>query len=166
MPEDDNVLSWIRFFSGKKAEDFQTMANDTDNEYINEACQTLFELSADEKKRLEYEAREKAIRDYNAGMNYARKQGIAEGKAQGIAEGKAQGIAEGKAQGIAEGKAQGIAEGKAQGITEGKAQGKEDYIRQLIHTWSLQHRPVSEMAELLNIPEDRVLQIQAEDGAY
>ena len=39
---------------------------------------TLFELSADEKKRLEYEAREKAIRDYNTQMKSAEQRGRTE----------------------------------------------------------------------------------------
>ena len=39
---------------------------------------TLFELSADEKKRLEYEAREKAIRDYNKQMKSAEQRGRTE----------------------------------------------------------------------------------------
>ena len=38
----------------------------------------LFELSADEKKRLEYEAREKAIRDYNTQMKSAEQRGRTE----------------------------------------------------------------------------------------
>ena len=33
--------------------------------YIGKAYECLTKLSADEEKRLEYEAREKAIRDYN-----------------------------------------------------------------------------------------------------
>ena len=45
------------------------------NEYMEEAVNTLFELSADEKKRLEYEAREKAIRDYNTQMQSAEQRG-------------------------------------------------------------------------------------------
>ena len=40
---------------------------------------TLFELSADEKKRLEYEAREKAIRDYNTQMKSAEQRGVEHG---------------------------------------------------------------------------------------
>ena len=48
------------------------------NEYIEEAVNTLFELSADEKKRLEYEAREKAIRDYNTQMKSAEQRGRTE----------------------------------------------------------------------------------------
>ena len=49
------------------------------NEYMEEAVNTLFELSADEKKRLEYEAREKAIRDYNTQMQSAERRGIERG---------------------------------------------------------------------------------------
>lgn len=45
------------------------------NEYLDEAYKTLIELSADDKKRLEYEAREKAIRDYNSQMENAEKRG-------------------------------------------------------------------------------------------
>ena len=72
----------MEFFSGKTQEDFETMAKQ--NEYMEEAVNTLFELSADEKKRLEYEAREKAIRDYNSQMNSARQSGLADGIEQGI----------------------------------------------------------------------------------
>ncbi|MCD8397710.1 MAG: hypothetical protein LUD12_11125, partial [Lachnospiraceae bacterium] len=88
--------------SGKKVEDFQTMANK--NEYIDEAYNTLVNLSADEQKRLEYEAREKAIRDYNAAISYAQKQGLK----QGIEQGLKQGIEQGMEQGVEIGEARGI----------------------------------------------------------
>ncbi|MCD8347711.1 MAG: Rpn family recombination-promoting nuclease/putative transposase, partial [Lachnospiraceae bacterium] len=102
VPEDDNVISWMRFFSGKKVEDFQTMANK--NEYIGEAYNTLVNLSADEQKRLEYEAREKALRDYNAAISYAQKQG----EARGMEIGETRGIEIGEARGIEIGKTHGI----------------------------------------------------------
>ena len=44
--------------------------------YMQEAYDMLEQMSADERKRLEYEAREKAIRDYNTQMYSVRKQGI------------------------------------------------------------------------------------------
>ncbi|MCD8218376.1 MAG: Rpn family recombination-promoting nuclease/putative transposase [Clostridiales bacterium] len=59
-----SVYEWMRFFSGKSRKEFDDMAQ-TD-EYIGEACEELKKLSADERKRLEYEAREKALRDYNS----------------------------------------------------------------------------------------------------
>ena len=46
------------------------------SEYIKKAYEDLTRISADEEKRLEYEAREKAIRDYNTQMYSVRKQGI------------------------------------------------------------------------------------------
>ena len=73
---DESVIQWMEFFSGKTQEEFKTMAKQ--NEYIEEAVNTLFELSADEKKRLEYEAREKAIRDYNTQMKSAEQRGRTE----------------------------------------------------------------------------------------
>ena len=44
--------------------------------YMQEAYDMLEQMSADERKRLEYEAREKAIRDYNTQMYSVRKQRI------------------------------------------------------------------------------------------
>lgn len=74
---DKSIIRWMEFFSGKTREDFETMAKC--NEYMEEAVNTLFELSADEKKRLEYEAREKAIRDHNTQMYSAEQRGLERG---------------------------------------------------------------------------------------
>ncbi len=41
------------------------------DEYIREAYDTLVKMSADEKKQMEYEAREKALRDYQSQMQSA-----------------------------------------------------------------------------------------------
>lgn len=63
----------------------------TDNA-MEKSYPNLFQLSADEKKRLEYEVRKKALRDYNSQMKSAKQ----EGRAEGIALGRTQGFAEGK----------------------------------------------------------------------
>lgn len=65
----------------KNREEFNRMRGE--NEYIDEACNELFKLSADDKKRLEYEQREKAIRDYHSQLNSARRQGEREGEERG-----------------------------------------------------------------------------------
>ena len=59
--------------------------------YIGSAYQTLQAISQDGEKRMEYEAREKAIRDYNAGMMEAEERGIAIGEERGKKEGKKEG---------------------------------------------------------------------------
>ena len=51
--------------------------------YINEAYEVLQKLSADERKKLEYEARQKAIRDYNSQMSSSFKNGEARGEKRG-----------------------------------------------------------------------------------
>ena len=60
------------------------------NPYIGSAYQHLQLISQDKKKRLEYEAREKAVRDYNQGMLEAREEGLQEGMEQGIEQGTEQ----------------------------------------------------------------------------
>lgn len=54
------------------------------NEYINEAYQILKNISADDRKRIEYESREKAIRDYNHLIYMAKKEGMEAGIDKGI----------------------------------------------------------------------------------
>ena len=81
LPKDvktgDDIITWMKFFSGKSRKEFEDMAKT--NEYIDEAYDTLRKLSADDIERMQYEAREKAIRDYNSQMNSARRSGLREG---------------------------------------------------------------------------------------
>ena len=58
------------------------------NEYLDEAYKTLLNLSADEQKRLEYEAREKALKDYNTQISSAEKRGLKAGKELGFKAGE------------------------------------------------------------------------------
>ncbi|MGO5551326.1 PD-(D/E)XK nuclease family transposase [Lachnospiraceae bacterium LCP19S3_B12] len=81
IPEGDDVMMWMRFFSGRRREDFERMAKM--NEYLDEAYGMLLVLSADEKKRLEYEARERALRDFNTQMYSAEKRGEMRGEKRG-----------------------------------------------------------------------------------
>lgn len=50
------------------------------DEYIDEAYELLKKMSADDRKRLEYEAREKAVRDYNTQMKSSLERGINQGE--------------------------------------------------------------------------------------
>lgn len=71
-----DLMQWMRFLNGKRREDFEKMAKK--NSCFDEAYKELDKLSADEKKRLEYEARQKAIRDRDilikTGENRGRKE--------------------------------------------------------------------------------------------
>ena len=90
-PEEKNetsLLQWMRFLGGKTRKDFEEMAKK--NSELEEAYDVLDKLSADEKKRLEYETRQRAIRDYNIGMLTAERRGIENGRKIGIEEGRAE----------------------------------------------------------------------------
>ena len=69
------------------------------DEYIGEVYRELEKLSADEKAKLEYEAREKAIRDYNSQMSSALRRGMQRGMEKGMKQGMEQGMEQGIEQG-------------------------------------------------------------------
>ena len=99
--DETSLLQWMRFLGGKTRKDFEEMAKK--NSELEEAYDVLDKLSADEKKRLEYETRQRAIRDYNIGMLTAERRGIEAGRKIGTEEGKVEGRAEGREEGRAEG---------------------------------------------------------------
>ena len=56
----------------------------TKNTYIQSAYKTLQVITQDDQKRMEYEARQKALRDYNQGMLEAEERGEKRGREEGI----------------------------------------------------------------------------------
>ena len=73
-----DILLWAKFISAEKEEEFDMLA--TKNPYIKSAYDHLQVISQDKKKRLEYELREKAIRDHNQMMYEAEQRGIEQGR--------------------------------------------------------------------------------------
>ena len=91
LKEDSSDIElWGRFISAERKEDFDMLAEK--NMYIGSAYQHLQVISQDEEKRLEYEARVKAIRDYNQVMLEAEQRGRVEGEAIGETRGMEQGM--------------------------------------------------------------------------
>lgn len=81
---ESDLLQWMRFLGGKSREEFKKMAEK--KTCFEEAYDVLDKLSADEIKRLEYEAREKAIKDYNTQMWSAENRGLQKGREEGREE--------------------------------------------------------------------------------
>ncbi len=79
--DSDNILLWAKFINAERKEEFDMVADK--NPYIESAYQTLQVISQNKEKRLEYEAREKAIRDHNQFLLEARQKGRAEGREMG-----------------------------------------------------------------------------------
>lgn len=86
------LLNWARFINAETKEEFERVAKT--NPYIGRAYEELERISADEEKRLEYEARQKAIRDHNHLMKVNLEAGCRQGLEEGRAEGKAEAIME------------------------------------------------------------------------
>ena len=83
------LLKWARFINAERKEDLEMIAK-TDK-FLGTAYEALTNLSADEKKRLEYEAREKAIRDHHHQMKSNWNAGHEQGLNQGIEQGEKSG---------------------------------------------------------------------------
>lgn len=76
------LLKWARFIHGETKEEFEMIAK-TDP-CIGKAYEELLRMSADEEKRREYEARQKAILDHNYLMRINWEDGFAQGEVKGI----------------------------------------------------------------------------------
>lgn len=79
--DNDNILLWAKFINAERKEDFDMLAEK--DPYIGSAYQQLQIISQDKQKRLEYEAREKAIRDHNQLLFEAEQRGELRGEQRG-----------------------------------------------------------------------------------
>lgn len=90
LKEDYTELElWAKFINAERKEEFDMLAEK--NPYIDSAYKQLQVISQDKQKRLEYEAREKAVRDYNQGLYEAEQRGIEIGEQRGIEIGEQRG---------------------------------------------------------------------------
>ena len=96
--DSSDILLWAKFINAEKKEEFDMLA--AKNPYIQSAYKQLQLISQDKTKRLEYEAREKAIRDYNQLMYEAEERGVQRGTEQGRKQGLKEGLQQGIQQGI------------------------------------------------------------------
>ena len=78
------LLKWARFFNAEKKEEFEMVAK-TDP-HIQKAYDQLLYMSGNEEKRLLYEARQKAINDYNTQMYSNWHNGYSEGEEKKLIE--------------------------------------------------------------------------------
>lgn len=79
------VLNWAQFFNSETREELEMFAKSDD--YVQKAYDKLVNISADEQKRLEYEEREKALRDRSIIIISGREQGMEQGRTMGRMEG-------------------------------------------------------------------------------
>jgi predicted transposase/invertase (TIGR01784 family) len=91
--EESLLLYWLRLFKAQRLEEYEMLA--AKNPTIGKTVDILKRLSADDKARMAYEAREKVRRDELARINDARNSGKKEGKREAQLEFARNLIAEG-----------------------------------------------------------------------
>lgn len=82
LPKDfdknNSILLWAKFINAESEEEFLMVAKE--NSYIEEAYHQLTVISQDKEKRLQYEARQKAIWDHNTFLFEAEQRGEERGQ--------------------------------------------------------------------------------------
>lgn len=142
-PEDqseDGIIRWMRFLRGKSRKEFEEMAKK--DEYIEEAYNELKKLSLDEQKRLEYELRQKAVRDHNMMMKSAEKRGLEIGEKRGLEIGEKR--------------------GEKRGIEIGKKQGERIALKRIVENQMKAGKTAEETAELLGLDPQEVKELTEE----
>lgn len=76
------LLNWAQFFNAETREELEMFAKS--DRYVQKAYDKLVDISADEQKRLEYEEREKALRDRSILIITGMEEGIKQGKKEGL----------------------------------------------------------------------------------
>ena len=155
-PEDLNekgIIRWMRFLGGKNREEFEDMAKK--DEYIEEAYNELKKLSHDEQMRMEYELRQKAIRDHNMMMKTARKHGYESGYEMG----EKHGYEVGEKHGYEVGEKRGLEIGEKRGLEIGEKRGERLALKKIIDKLTGDGRTIEETAELLGLEPEMVEEI-------
>lgn len=161
----DDLIKWMKFFGGKSRKEFAAMAK-TDA-YIEEAYKELEKLSADERAKLEYEARERAIRDYNSQMSSALRRGEQKGMERGLKRGMEKGLERGLQQGIQQGIQKGIQQGIHQGIQKGIQQGilkgEHNTLKRIVENQKKKGKSLEEIADMLDLEVSEVRNLAEEN---
>ena len=158
-PEDqseDGIIRWMRFLRGKSRKEFEKMAKK--DEYIEEAYNELKKLSLDEQKRLEYELRQKAVRDHNMMMKSAEKRGLEIGEKRGLEIGEKRGLEIGEKRGLEIGEKR----GEKRGIEIGKKQGERIALKRIVENQMKAGKTAEETAELLGLDPQEVKELTEE----
>lgn len=74
LKDGDAILLWAKFIDAEQEEEFQSLTGR--DEYMDSALRQLEVISQNPDMRMEYEARQKAIRDYNQLLLEAEQRGI------------------------------------------------------------------------------------------
>ncbi len=81
-----DILLWAKFINAEREEEFEMLASK--NTYIDSAYERLQVISQDKQKQMEYDARQKAILDYNQMVLEATENGLQKGMEQGLKQGE------------------------------------------------------------------------------
>ena len=134
---------WLWLLAGK--EEKIEMAEKEDFE-LSKAIEELKRMNLTETEEEVYEARQKAIWDYNSQMLAAKEDGFEQGKEEGLKVGKEKGLEEGIKEGIKEGR------------EEGREEEKINIVKKLLKKGMV----IGEISEITGMTKEKIEKIKKE----
>ena len=138
----NKIGQWMMFLDNPNKEEVVQIMGE--NEHIRKAIDELEQVSGDEKLRRIAELREKAIRDEQAAMAYAKEHGYNNG------------YEEGKKKALEEGRKEGKKEGKKEGREEGKKQKQIEIAKELLK----ENMTVNKIEKITGLSIEEIKQIK------
>ena len=132
---------WLWLLAGK--EEKIKMAEKEDFE-LSKAIEELIRMILSETEEEVYEARQKAIWDYNSQMLAAKEDGFEQGKEEGLKVGKEEGLQ------------QGIKEGRKEGREEGKKEGREEEKINIVRKLLKKGMAIDEISEITGMTKEEI----------
>ena len=132
---------WLWLLAGK--EEKIKMA-EKENFELSKAIEELKRMNLTETEEEVYEARQKAIWDYNSQMLAAKEDGFEQGKEEGLKVGKEEGLQ------------QGIKEGRKEGREEGKKEGREEEKINIVRKLLKKGMAIDEISEITGMTKEEI----------
>ena len=154
----NRIGQWMMFLDNPNKEEVVQIMGE--NEHIRKAIDELEQVSGDEKLRRIAELREKAIRDEQAAMAYAKEHGYNEGYEEGKKEGLETGLKEGRKEGREEGREEGKKEGREEGIEAGREEGKKQKQLEIVKKLLQKDMKIEEIEEITGLSIEKIKEIK------
>ena len=151
---------WLWLLAGK--EEKIKMA-EKENFELSKAIEELKRMNLTETEEEVYEARQKAIWDYNSQMLAAKEDGFEQGKEEGLKVGKEEGLKVGKEEGLKEGKEEGLKVGKEKGLEEGIKEGIKKGKISIVKKLLKKGMTIEEISEITEIAKEEIEEIKKEN---
>jgi predicted transposase/invertase (TIGR01784 family) len=150
----DPLQRWLSYFDPGSPKSLVEEAMKMDVS-IRKAEEKLALVSSDKEALRAYQMREMALSDWTSGVNFARGEGLQQGRM----EGRMEGLNEGLQKGRMEGRMEGLNEGLQKGLNEGLQKGRMESQYEIAGKFKAMGISVEQIARATGLSPDEVAKL-------